>query len=272
MKYFIVLILSVLGTCLSVDGFKRVTDQVTQRELNPLELKASPYGEIVGAALQGPVSIINHGGIGHEHVGEGEECETCGVSHGGGSVEGRPKITELKLSLRKLGSEIRQNNLPGHRSAEVLAYEEGKVKELMTLAYEMDPTNQGNFSVCAGFFAEKGSFEKLYAISQKTLKACEGRLNDPSDALTAAVAAEAILVYRAIEMKRKGVGNSYLKSDLHLLEENAVRFESSFERALSDGRLAHFSQEKADEMLAVFARLSWSVRSYREKLDSKIEQ
>jgi len=177
-------------------------------------------------------------------------------------------MTELKLNLRKLESGIRQNNIPGYRSAEVLAYERNKVKELMTLAYEMDPTNQGNYSVYSNFAAEEGGFEALYQVSQNTLKACEGRLNDPGDALTAAVAAESILVYRAIEMKRKGVENIYLESDYQLLDKNALRFKSSYERALADGRLAHFSQEKADDMLVVFSRLSWTARAYKAKLDS----
>ncbi|PQJ29274.1 hypothetical protein [Rubritalea profundi] len=266
MKYWIVFVLSALGVGLVVDGFQRTAEERALRELNPLELKSSPYGEIVGAALQDPVSIIHHGGIGHKHVGEGDESETCGVSHGGGSVEGRPKMTELKLNLRRLESGIRQNNLPGNRSAEVLAYEKEKVKELMTLAYEMDPTNQGNYAVYSNFAAEEGGFEALYKVSQNTLKACEGRVSDPGDALSAAVAAETILVYRDMEMKRRGVENAHLEGDYQLLEQNVLRFKSSFERAIADGRLAHFSQEKADDMLAVYARLNWAVRSYKEKV------
>lgn len=268
MKYLIVIILLSLGVGLVVDGFQRTNGERALRELNPLELKSSPYGEIVGAALQDPVSIIHHGGIGHKHVGDGEDCETCGVSHGGGSVEDRTKMIELKLSLRKLESGIRQNNIPGYRSAEALAYEKDKLIELITLAYEMDPTNQGNYTVYSNFAAEAGDFEALYQVSQNTLKACEGRLNDPGDALTAAVAAESILVYREVEMKRKGMENTYLESDYKLLEQNVLSFKLSFEGALADGRLAHFSQKKADDMLLVFSRLNWSVRAYKKKLDS----
>jgi len=267
MKYWIVCVLAALGVCFVVDGFSRTAEERGRRELNPLELKASPYGEIVGAALQDPVSIIHHGGIGHQHVGDGEECETCGVSHGGGGVEGRPKMTELKLSLRRLQSGIRQNNIPGYRSAEVLAYEKEKVKELMTLAYEMDPTNQGNYSVYSGFSAQKGGFEVLYSIAQNTLQACAGRVNDPGDVLTAAVAAESILVYRSIEMKKRGLENVYLESDYQLLVQNVLGFRASFERALEDERIANFSQEKVDDMLAVYGRINWTVRSYGEKVN-----
>ena len=89
--------------------------------------------------------------------------------------------------------------------------------------------------------------------------------------MTAAAAAETVLVYRAIEMDKKGLENPYLASDLQLLEQNVLRFRSSFERALADGRLAHFSQKKADDMLDVFSRLNWTVRSYKEKLDAAVQ-
>ncbi|MEO1857511.1 MAG: hypothetical protein ABGY95_09160 [Rubritalea sp.] len=268
MKVLLITAFMGVGVCLVLDGFHRTQVFRGQRDLNLLELKSSPYGEIVGAALQGPVSMNYHGGIGHQHVGEGQGCETCGVSHGGSGVK-RSVVTQLKFDLRGLESGIRQNNLPGVRGAEVLKYEKGKVRELVKLAYEMDPTNYGNFSMYSDSVMDQSGFAGLYDVVRKTLNACDGRDYDPSDPLAAAVAAESIMVYRAVEIESRGGENAYLVDDYRLFEQKVNRFKGSFERAIDDGRLANFSQKKIDEILAVFKRLSWTLKAYGEKVKER---
>ncbi|MFC5049928.1 hypothetical protein ACFPK9_04815 [Rubritalea spongiae] len=279
MNSVIVIVIAVLGVFLISDGRRRVEHLMAERELNPLELKESPYGEIIGAALQEPVHLLAHGGTGHDHHhGEGHEgcagCSGCAVtSHEHDHAEmvevegGSPWLAQRKSALASLGSMIRRNHNPSGRSRGVREYEQKRIQELVELAYEMDPTNHGNYAMYVTFEGNRGGFEKILEVSQKSLAMTEGRLNDPNDALTSAGAAEMILIYRNIKATRDEVENSELETDYVFFVEKTKEYAEAFDKALAEGRLQQFSQEKVDEMIEIYSRFSYTIRVYGERVE-----
>lgn len=284
MKALILVVIATMGVFLISDGQGRAAVLMEQRELNLLGLKRSPYGEIVGAALQEPVHLLSHGGIGHEHVEkkEKESCECGGEHHAGHGSDGhthesstlayaadKPWLARRKIALARLEGKVRQNNNPLGRKKEARAYEKKRIWDLMNLAYEMDPTNHGNYMIYVDLESWQGGFSKILEISENSLAATKGRLNDPNDALTAVLAAEMLLIYRDRDAKKRGVENAQLESDYDFFIEKKKEYAEAFDRAFSEGRLQQFSQEKVDEMITLYGRFNYTTNAYRKYIDEQ---
>lgn len=262
-----------LGVLLILHGRDGVDSAIRSHLLNPLELKGSPYGEIIGMALQEPVHLLWHGGKGHEHIsGDGDECAVCGVDHADEEsqnyLKDKPLSAKVKLKMLSMENAIRQDNSPLGRSAVVVSFERQRARDLMFYAYEMDPTNYGNYNAVSFFLEASGSVAdqvKIEELAQKTLAACEGRVDDPSDCLTAASAAHILLVKKSGTLKH--VEYYQLSQEFDLFLEKVKQFELSFEGALSDGRLSQYSQEKVDEMITHYNQFAYSVREYKKKIE-----
>jgi hypothetical protein len=302
MKALVLIATAGLGVFLISDGSGRAAALMEQRELNPLELKQSPYGEIIGAALQEPVHLLSHGGTGHEHVVEDNHedctgkagCATCDANsqesqvplaegHGHGHDHdheheildahdtSRPWLALHKSKLASLEAKTRQNHNPGRRTADVRAYERKRMQELIELAYGMDPTNYANYMMYVDFEGRRGGFDRLFEISDKSLQLTEGRLNDPNDALTAAAAAEMIMIYREIYATRRGEKkkNPQIVSDYNFFLQKVREYVLSFDRALKEGRLEQYTQEKVDEMVATYERFDWTIKAYKKYIEEE---
>ena len=273
MKKALPILAGCLGILLILHGRGGVEPAIRSHSLNPLELKGSPYGEIIGMALQEPVHLLWHGGKGHEHIsGDDEECTVCGVDH---SEEGsqsylkdKPLSAKVKLKMLSMENAIRQDNSPLGRSALVVSFEKRRARDLMFYAYEMDPTNYGNYNAVAFFLEANGSVAdraKIDELAQRTLVACEGRIDDPSDCLTAASAAHTLLVKKSGGLSHRDYYQLSKEFDLFLAK--VKQFELSFEGALSDGRLSQYSQAKVDEMISRYNQFAYSVREYKKKIE-----
>ncbi|MGJ8671660.1 hypothetical protein [Rubritalea sp.] len=280
MKLLLGIIVAVVGIALISDGQGRVKSLLAKRELNPFDLRQSPYGEVIGAALQEPVHLLSHGGQGHEHMKSHEDCAGCsscataghGHSHDHATVfagKDRPWLAQRKSELAGLESNTRQNHNPKGRKAEARAFEGKRIWEIMELAYAMDPTNYANYNIYVELESREGGFEKILEISKKTLTLTEGRINDPNDALTAASAAETVLIYRDVYAKREGRENPDLEVDYKFFIEKTKEYAAAFDRALEEGRLQEFSQEKVDEMIQYYGRFNYTIKAYRKYIDER---
>lgn len=270
-------VITLVAVWLVVDGRRSVQDQLDAHKSNFLDLKGSPYGEIIGKALQDPVHLLWHGGKGHEHVSEpGEVCDVCGVDHaeeGAASVAAVEKPLSVRMKLHMLGMEnqIRQNNSPVPRGAAVVNFEQQRVRELMLLAYEMDPTNYGNYNALSHFYMTTplgGEDQKHKAIelARRSLVESE-RLNaGPEDALTAASAAENILVLKTIGLPHF----EYMKvaDNYQLFAEKVAVFKEVYQMAIDEGRLDGFTQAKLDEMMARYKGFHYNLLEYKKIIDA----
>jgi len=180
----------------------------TARDLpsNPFELKGSPYGEVLGMAMQDPVNLVWHGGQRHEDV------LSADGGHGGESgfainmnADGSEVLhVKLKMELGLFDKYTRQRNMPGGRKGAIRAYEKARVKNLLQTAYDFDRTNYGNYNALNFFYVTNAkrrdglrSIDDAISLGRQTLEACEKYKSvDLQDALTAAVAAENILIWQ----------------------------------------------------------------------------
>lgn len=274
MKNVFPVLLGCVGVAVIVHGKPQVADEIAAHEMNPLELKGSPYGEIIGMALQEPVHLLWHGGKGHEHVSaEGEDCEVCGTDHSEDGVSNyladKSASTRLKLKMLSMENGIRQNNNPTGRSADVIAFEHQRAQELIEYAYEMDPTNFGNYNVVSFLYGTSDSAEKRAKVSElaeRTLAACEGRVNDPSDRLTAASAAHNILISKSMGMEHAEYYK--LAEDYDFFAKKVREFDVVFQKALDEGRLKNYTQEKVDEIINHYKEFAYALREYRIKIEA----
>lgn len=267
-------------------GAGSLSPQVKSQPYRAFALPGSPYGEVIGLALQDPVHLLWHGGAGHEHVGrKGEKCEVCGVDHSqeegkaGGrhaELENNP-IVRWKLSLLDLAAAVRQKNNPRAHAGAVVDYEQERVRSLVKLAYEMDPTNYGNYNMYVHFMLTHGissgeyTMDDFYRVSEATIAMCTGRDEDPEDALTAASAAENMLIY-----KLRGVDKAdYWKfeEDYNRFVAEVRRFERNQARAEREGRLKSYQPEKVKEIGDRFQGFHYIRNSYGKLIaESKLKR
>lgn len=276
MKVYLQISLICIGVGLLSHGYSSSPALRDAREFNFMCIKESPYGEIVGAALQDPVHLIWHGGKGHDHhkADENGECTVCGVSHeaeDANYVEGKFFLNVAKLKMLRMEANIRQSNWPSKRHSYVASYEKNKVKQLMLEAFEMDPTNYSNYNGADKYINKNDAqgVKEMVRLAEKVYQATNGRLWDPEDALTAASAAETVMIYRA---RANGINDKKaLKADYDFFADKVQLFVESFERAESDRRIYYFSQEKVDEMLQRYKYFQYSLREYGKVLGNQYQ-
>lgn len=234
-----------------------------QTQLNVFELNQSPYGEVLGASLQDPVSTLFHNGQGHDHVHLGEDCPTC--SGGGFSEGGNSKlnpIQRVKNSLKGREVAIRVNNL-SVRTGNQFGRKQGL--DIVKVAYELDPTNYGNYNMMSYFTltSDLGGEDRVQAVfdlADRTIEVCERRPSNIYDAITAAVAEEIVLIYKT---KRKD------EYGLDVIKEHYLRFKSRVDHLkelISDleasGEYAKYSEARRQELGDRMVLFDYNIKGY----------
>ncbi|GAA5497187.1 hypothetical protein Rhal01_03377 [Rubritalea halochordaticola] len=262
--------------------------EAKSRAFNPLELKGSPYGEVIGMALQDPVHLIWHGGRGHDDAAaqtklennEGDICEVCGIVHDDtvedideSYLEGLPQRIQWKGELLLMSKYTRFNHSPVPRRGLVKQYEQNEVRKLLQLAYEMDPTNYGNYNALNFYyFQEAGEGEtvsdKVESLALETIRACEeGKRVDPMDALTSASAAENILVWKFDDPDTADLGS--LTEAYHRFKAEVDNCASVIAESAESGRLGLYSEARITEMQDRFNLFSYNLREYGKKIQDR---
>ncbi|MFD2157426.1 hypothetical protein ACFSW8_00770 [Rubritalea tangerina] len=283
MKRCLVVLFFVLAAIvLIVRGYKGAAHIVGATELNPLGLKNSPYGAIVGLALQDPVDQIHHGGRDHSHMDghhhdehgnhisppHGSTGHSDGM-HTGGLEEAQPWPMRAKRYMVGMESKIRQDNNPYGRGRAVLDYEDKKVRDLTLLAYEMDPTNYANYNNLTYFYLTSPMIagdrkEAMYALAERTIHECSKDYTNPEKALTAASAAENVMIWKSegIELSKFNEIRTYYDR----FESLVKVFEKSWDVAYKEGRLSGMTEERAYEIEGRYKLFSYNLKEYKKKI------
>lgn len=287
-SYIIALVMAAIGVAAIHHSRTSVMGEARSRSLNPLELKESPYGEVIGMALQDPVHLIWHGGRGHEHIEaqneareseKNEPCEVCGVVHEHGDdshvdeayLENRPLWVQWKGKLLLMEKTSRFNHSPVERHGAVKEFERREVERLLKMAYEMDPTNYGNYGAYIYFYMEAKDAEvsrkRISELAYKSLAACEqGKRVDPMDALTAAAAAEDLMIWvmdAPSETRSADVVSAYWR-----FSSEVKNYEKVFDEAVESGRINNYSEERVQEMVQRYQLFAYNVREYGKKVEA----
>ena len=182
---------------------------------------------------------------------------------------------KLKMELGLFDKYTRQRNMPGGRKGAIRAYEKARVKNLLQTAYDFDRTNYGNYNALNFFYVTNAkrrdglrSIDDAISLGRQTLEACEKYKSvDLQDALTAAVAAENILIWQdSLSRVRGGSLDELSKSHKRLVKEY-LNYQRVMGVAVEDGSLNVYSQARIDEMAQRFGVLRYSVREYKKKIE-----
>lgn len=283
----IALVMAAAGVAAIHHSRTGVMGEARSRPLNPLELKESPYGEVIGMALQDPVHLIWHGGRGHEHIDaqnqskkneEAEVCEVCGVVHDHADedhvdeayLENRPFWVQWKGKLLLMEKYTRFDHSPVERQGAVKEFERHETERLLKLAYDMDPTNYGNYNAYNYFYMVgkdvEDSRKRISELAHKSLAACElGKRVDPMDALTAAAAAEDLMIWvmdSPGETRPENVVSAYWR-----FADEVKNYEEVFDAAVNSGRINNYSQDRVSEMIQRYRLFNYNVREYGKKVE-----
>lgn len=181
---------------------------------NPLGLKMSAYGQVIGMAMQGPIDLFWHQGESHdhehghdhEHASADAACAEC-AGHHGEHAAGCPHAAELaaaapaslrerfKHHLQALGTGVSRRTNPHAASAAHRFYLRRQVENRLRLAYEFDPSNYGTYNSYHLFLTESSLSTRSHAerqvlqLARLTIDYCLRENHDPRPALTAAAAA-----------------------------------------------------------------------------------
>lgn len=185
--------------------------------LNPLGINRSPYGEVFAMAMQSPIDIYFHAGMGEHHDhGPGEPCHDPSHDHehdancyshekhaaeAASVTKTESPSPDLRLSnlLSKLDKvrEIRTN--PKSSSEALKLYLRRQAEDKLRFAYELDPSHYANYNSLHFFLTEPqiGTRPELTPsaakLAEDTIQYCLKQDHDPRPALTAAAAASNIL-------------------------------------------------------------------------------
>lgn len=195
--------------------------------LNPLGINRSPYGEVFAMAMQSPIDIYFHAGMGEtHHHAPGEECsdkctapkdkpeeehvhdENCDHDHSHDEYHAastdKKEATSINSGLLGLieymneVSHLRTNPKPASESLK--RHHRREAEDKLRFAYEMDPSHYGNYNSLHFFLTEPkiGTRPELtptaLTLAQETINYCLKQENDPRPALTAAAACTNVLI------------------------------------------------------------------------------
>lgn len=246
---------------------------------NPLGVKGSSYGAVLAMAMQAPIDTYWHGGSedhshcdhdhgvcthdhDHDHDHDEEEADHDHEGEGGHHHEeeeekilvASPASWNGRLTnyLESLESAVNARTNPRAVSDAHKFYTRRKTEDKLRFAYELDPTHYGNYNSYQFFLNEpavgtRGALTREAAdLAVRTINYCLKIDNDPRPALTAASAAENLLLimfqdpakYPMSEMQR--IGES--------LDIAMVRHDRIFAEWQRDGRLENLSEMRRQEI------------------------
>lgn len=199
-----------LGAALWSYGAHRLgSDDGMRFKPNPLGLKMSAYGQVIGMAMQGPIDLIWHEGEGHHHadhdhadcdahcdhhVHDDEATDHAAIAAAAGT-DPKPLRERVKHHLEELDSATSHRTNPNANSAAHKRYLRRQIENRLRTAYEFDPSNYGTYNAYHLFLSESqlgttnAHGQQILRLSELTIDYCRRKTNDPQPALTAAAAA-----------------------------------------------------------------------------------
>ena len=164
--------------------------------LNPMGINRSPYGELLAMAMQAPIAQYWQKGF-EERASTGKNGAT--PTEDEDSATKRPKGGLYKFvdSLEAV-SHTRTNPKPP--SAKQKLHIRREIENKLRFAYELDPSHYANYNSYHFFLTEPelGTRPELTPgaakLAEKTIQYCLSRKDDPRPSLTAAAAAENVLL------------------------------------------------------------------------------
>ncbi len=257
---------------------------------NPLGLKMSAYGQVIGMAMQGPIDLFWHEGEAHDHDhdhgGHDADCEECRDSdladhaadncpdcgshddqHASdcphdvqiASTASAPLRKKAKDYLSMLGSAANHRTNPHANTEAHKFYLRRQIEKRLRIAYEFDPSNYGTYNSYHLFLSvsslgtTQAGTDSAIRLSSITIDYCLRQPNDPRPALTAAAAAHDILalMFRDhIEKPRETYERLLATEDLAL-----ARYLHMLRKRADDGTLNLISATRQAEMADRFEML-----------------
>jgi hypothetical protein len=193
-----------VGAALWAYGTHRLTPPEGLRfKPNPLALKMSAYGQVIGMAMQGPVDSFWHEGSGHDHDHDHDHhgddphcdhdhdhdhgtlagsagsaaCSDC-AGHDDQHAAGCPQAAQAaataptslreqaKQYLRDLGAGVNERTNPHANSTAHRFYLRRQIENRLRLAYEFDPSNYGTYNSYHLFLTESSLATRTHAEQQ----------------------------------------------------------------------------------------------------------
>ena len=242
---------------------------------NPLGLKKSPYGQVIALAVQGEIDSdwhgIDIGGIAHV-------CTECGHDHGASGDANCPGETktqqdEPKTLIAKLEKATSERTnarpaTPGHKF-----YLRRQVEDRLRMAWELDPSNYGNYNSYQLFLTEPSVGTRpvitaeVVEVARKTIEYClrEGE-SDPRPALTAASAAGNILELMFLHQQDFTIDQ--MREHLKVVDYAISRHNELKARWIQSGDLERLSNARIEEMET---RLNF-IKRMRDALEKTIHR
>lgn len=163
-------------------------DSELKAPLNPFGINTSPYGEVLAMAMQEPVDVYwNHASdSGTRHVAHA-------TPPSGFRNKARHFIEEMEAAA------VERTN-PHHTGRTHAFFLRREIEKKLRFAYELDPGHYGNYNSYHFFLTEPavGTHRELnnesLQLAGRTIHYCLSRSDDPRLALTAAAAAENVLM------------------------------------------------------------------------------
>jgi len=181
-------------------------------EPNVACVKGSPYGKVLGLAMQGPIDFYWHKGKTHEDAvilkdssnkhQHGEDCG-CDAHANNQPVDKKsdPICTRAKQQIKRMVANTHRQTNGQPLSPQHEKYLQGVTEDKLKLAYELDPSNYTNYGNYHLFIATttfgKDDFDdhKAVELAKKTLEFCKRDSVDPASWITAASAAYNIVFH-----------------------------------------------------------------------------
>ena len=245
---------AVVGGCmvaLSIQGLKE--KEQFAYEPNPGALARSPYGRLVGMALQGPITRFWDYGI----------CE----------VEGEVELIECERPDEKLFNWVvgldeakTTGRAPEDLRDVYQDYSMARIEKKLDLAWKMDPRNFANYAIYQMFLWEGFNKELIDSemnvreLSLETLEICLSDEESAVSLLTAGQAAyDLVFAARTSETQQKSESFEDVDTYSKLLSEIISDYDVLVATMVEDGRWDEFSEIKRAEFDAR--------RNYLQKLN-----
>lgn len=167
--------------------------------LNPFGINTSPFGEVIAMAMQGPVDVYWNNASNTEIHAE--------KSSAGQPASFRDGIRTFLENMETAAVE-RTNHRPASLAQE--KFLRRQIEDKLRFAYQLDPAHYGNYASYHFFLTEpavgtrRHRTSDVLALAERTIDYCLSRREDPRHALTAAAAAQNMLLVMFNESRTQG--------------------------------------------------------------------
>lgn len=278
---------------------------------NPFSLNRSPYGQVIAMAIQTPVNRYWHGGVeggGHAHShnhAEGEHCEECDHDHESHDNDHSAHdhencehceqeqalaqnqqakgtlLDQTQQFITNLNRVSEERTNPHITSKAHQFYLRRQIENKLRFAYDLDPTNYGNYAAYLFFLMEPEMGTRPILTSEasklcdRTIHLCLGEQNDPRPALTAAAAADNLL--KLIIQEPEKYPETYAQTAQGALNASLARFDQLFTTMKRNGTWDAIPPQRQEEIherrqFLEFAGKSNQISIHRLATEKKFRQ